>query len=330
MPSRRLLAVTFLAFVVWPQRASAQACEVTLNAEEQQVKSVLERVRNDPFAAGLTTFINELSRVDTDLDRWLQDANALKGPCERLEADQLSLNRDVASHNGRCSGTTSDPALVESCQQSANALNQRQAALDARGADLDSRNAALNVRGAAIGERATAAVNRGKEIINDSHVGEAFWLYAQRKSRDASAGNTTSCAAMVDMFSALGQKTSWDIDDIVTHTGQVLSNGVVLRARGIQVTLVPPGPRSGVLGFSATGFRPEYVDAISDNQVRHFVGYFAAGVRMPSAELAPILAEVRDANERGDYSLGVYASNLAARVKSNPRQLQGALGATCR
>lgn len=74
-------------------------------------------------------------------------------------------------------------------------------------------------------------------------------------------------------------------------------------------------------GFGASGFRVGFVD--SSNQVRHFVGFFAAGYMTDRAAARGMLAVNEGSYSSGnpDVALGIAAINLGVHFNGNYNQL---------
>ena len=87
-----------------------------------------------------------------------------------------------------------------------------------------------------------------------------------------------------------------------------------------------PNYRVGVTGqrFGTSGFKPEYqdYDPGSENQVRHFTGFFAAGysVGVPLGDVAVYLNEGA-VRRTPDVALGEKASSLGGNFFGNYKQL---------
>jgi hypothetical protein len=195
--------------------------------------------------------------------------------------------------------------------------------------------ASINAELAEIERRLVPVMERARSVLSQ-HSTEALFRKFAGQTRGA-----TDCETMAMLLGALGRRVDGDVAVLADAAGKVLSDGVSLRVRGFgQLDLVTKSP-NGYLRFNQSGFKQPYIDPDpnSANQVRHFVGYFVAGLigarrGVTSTQLVAHLADFRDANQPADYSLGLVAGSLGFRVADTPsltRSLEGAVrGAACR
>jgi hypothetical protein len=157
----------------------------------------------------------------------------------------------------------------------------------------------------------------------------AFRDYAVQLSNDTSK---TDCLKLALLVYKAGQL--WSRDTTMRTRGEVthgdggvgsvvdgLLNGLT-EISGVSRSASDPNYRVGVMrndpyyahSFSTTGFLPQFQDYTpgSQNQVRHFVGWFAAGADVPSFLARHELydQEGTERSSNADVALGLAAINL--------------------
>lgn len=158
---------------------------------------------------------------------------------------------------------------------------------------------------------------------------------------DKSPEEKSDCRAMSRILNEFSRAVGFNSKQLATYAGQVLSqDGVVFRIGGVGVHSIvrPASSEYRVDNFEDRGFRPEYrqpsVKPPYNNQVRHFVGYFALGIEYSDGFLAEptytaILAELRDEGEQADIDLGNVAAALARQAAGSPHMMEN-LGVSIR
>lgn len=138
--------------------------------------------------------------------------------------------------------------------------------------------------------------------------------------------SASDCRAMSRILNELSRSAGFNAEQLASYAGKVLSNGVAYRAYGLSYTLVPAAAADYAVPFLDTGFRPQFRQP-ENNQVRHFAGYFVAGLRNGSGLLADptltgFMAELRDMGERADIDLGNVAAALGRQAAGSPHMME--------
>jgi len=153
-----------------------------------------------------------------------------------------------------------------------------------------------------------------------------FRDYAKQLLNDTSKSDCLKLALMIYKAGQVwgGSDTFHNSDKIVDGLLAGLTEFSSIGLTG--TTASDPNYRVGVTGqrFGTSGFKPEYQDyePASENQVRHFVGFFAAGysVGVPLGDVAVYLNE-GTVRRTADVRLGEMASSLGGNFFGNYKQL---------
>ncbi len=306
---------------------SAQDNVIEIDPIWEDGKLLMAKLNQDPFSEGLTSYINDFEVLNDEMQDWIYKAELYKkNEYVPYTRELQRYEKEVKKYERKCSRPTDDPNLQSWCQQSyAHLTDWKNNILDPMYKQHLESAAEQNKWGADLKNREEEAVKNAEDILDDTE--KAFWLLAKVKSKEARANTISDCEALAQLVEALGQKVSYDLDEMVTMMGRVLAGGVAFDS----VSMVSSG-RYAPPFFADKGFRSQYVVAYKDvsrrNQVRHFVGYFIFGVQNYNNSLfSEIIARTLDGHEAGDYELGVVAANLGKEMAANPRLLRGLGGA---
>ena len=327
--SRRVGLFGVILFVsLQATSAHAQDCTYSLDPVELEVKTLLAKIQEDPFREGLTEYSEALTKVANAQDEWVRRAeDGNNNTCKPYTSDMAQYEADVQNYNGRCAGTLPEAAYNQ-CMSERGSLLNRKAALDARSKEMDSSLATLNAGGQEILKQAISAVEPAREILDPQNTEKAFWLLAHSKWSDVNENSLTDCEAMAQLYGALVKRVRANPGDIALYSGQVLANGVGYR----DITVVARGTNH--VDYGQDGFRPQYQDddPNSQNQVRHFAGYFVLGLKYPSrAQHADIVTYIRDTGQTADIALGITAASMGQMIANDPsriRFLEGTIRST--
>ncbi len=155
--------------------------------------------------------------------------------------------------------------------------------------------------------------NRGRCVVFD--IGSA-----KVRALELKAIERTDCAAMSQIVNEFARATNFNGEQLASYAGKVLSNGIEFYYHGISVTLVAPVEPHYAVPFGDSGFRDAYRDG--SNQVRHFAGYFAAGLHYNAETMTAIMAELRDRGEPPDIALGNLAAALGRQMAGVPHMME--------
>ena len=141
----------------------------------------------------------------------------------------------------------------------------------------------------------------GRQLLNDQTKSDCLKLaHLIYKAGQVSAGND--------------DRTVSTLLNGLTELGSISLSGT---------TRSDPNYQVGV--FGSTGFRPEFRDTTpgSGNQVRHFVGFFAAGysVGIPLGAVAVYLNEGSISSSNADVALGEKAASLGGNFFGDYKRL---------
>jgi hypothetical protein len=134
-----------------------------------------------------------------------------------------------------------------------------------------------------------------------------------KKSEQAS-----DCRAMSRTLNEFSRSVGFNGNNLVSYAGKILSNGIKYKS----YALVSPvsADYDYAVSFADVGFRSQYRDG--SNQVRHFVGYFSAGIHFDYPILTAILAELRDEGEPKDIALGNVAAALGRQAAGSEHMME--------
>jgi hypothetical protein len=134
---------------------------------------------------------------------------------------------------------------------------------------------------------------------------------------------TWDCLKLSLLIYKAGQVTGGDADKTISILLEGLTELSTLRPPR---QASDPNFRVGVDGsagrtFGQTGFRQDFQDQESPNQVRHFIAYLALGYRSPQNIASDAIAWGRDPNNQPDKDLGYAGIRLGSRYRGNYKQL---------
>lgn len=309
-PPRVVWACLLVVVIIAPLRAEARditiSCDIIVRPIWDGVPTLQKRLADDPFRDVLEVYRRDLDQLSGAHEKWFTGAHDwLNNNC----LPSLAAARAYQSH---CSGTLT-PSETSACQvELANAWRMNEAVT----AEAVRRNDELDD----LERRLQSAIGRANDILKPDATEQMFRRLVGRVQ-----GTMSDCQALARLMGALALRDNSDTQQLAKVAGRVLSKGV----SGGHLTLVA-APEAGVyVAFHQSGFRAPYLDMDknSDNQVRHFVGYFIMGMigaehGLTSRLLTEIIATHRDHNQPADYKLGLVAANLGAAVAANPAFLQ--------
>lgn len=309
-PVRVGIASCVLSFVAVAAPAQDVIVDCTIDDLPiwDEARAMLQRVRDDPFAEVLEVY-------QRDLEQLLEREDGMKRRArEWYENECLPAKRAGDAQRSQCSGELSESQEARCASLLATATNLKtQAMASAEVSNQETRDVEARLR---------SAIDRATDVLAKEAVERMFARLAQR----VHDSGVTDCEALARLLGALGKKVDGDIGLLRHVAGAVLANGVEDEV---------PRPQQGYVRFHQSGFRAQYLDpdANSDNQVRHFVGYFVLGAGGRSSRVLELVASQRDKGQLADYTLGLVAGNMGAKIAAQPSflsTLEGSVrGAAC-
>lgn len=297
-----------------PSRASAEdvtiRCDVMVRPIWSDLPKVMQRLEDDPFKVILEIYRSDLDQLAKGHEEWMARAH------EWLNNTCLPSLAAANAHRSSCGGAH-PTSTTASCQRLLSNAARMDAVVQAESVQI---NRDLDI----LERKLRSAMDRANDVLKPDVTEQLFRRLVGRFQKAVAQKTMRDCDALAILMGALARRTGGDAHQLAKVAGRVLAKGV----SGGVITLVPV-PEPGVyVEFNQIGFRAFYLDTDvhSQNQVRHFVGYFIMGMigaehGLTSRLLIQIIATHRDKNQPADHALGLVAANLGAELIVHPEFL---------
>ena len=325
------LCALMIAVIMAPRHSCAESvsrCDEALLKDEdlQSVKALTKALSEDAFADAFGVFVRDLDQVDRSLRDIADKRNSyLRNKCRphNAEVDRF----DDAARVWSSSHCVVGPVTKEEaagCSSREAELKGWQARLQVAYNTLFDESERLDRELQNVDGRAKLPLLNAQNLLNPDYIEDALRLYTWYVLDLKRSGSLNSCRAFAQIADKLGKRVA-NQDDFINFLtrGLIETSGENGRLIHIIITGDPPFRPSAGSTFDATGFKPQFVDVITDNQVRHAAGYMAIGYKLqvgPAAfnsfiqDIARQYVHGRDP-EMGDYYLALSAAQLGFRLK---------------
>lgn len=290
-------------------------CVLTKPAEYGYVILRRKELQAEPFAPALQIFIDDLLELESEGDE-LADQIALyeRTDCNPHNADVKAYYQVEDAYITDCNSGPVAPDVKISCDQRLSGLHARVAGINQRHAALQQKELAFAERAQRFDARALRARENAERVLDFDNVEHVLRLYVWtlRKARLAT-GTPTSCESFGRLLDALGAR--------VRNQGLFIDylSRTLIEER-LDLNFFSGDPRLTPLAgstFNATGFRRQYYAVETENQVRHVLGFIAAGyyrMRTPALVASYFLDYIADTEE--DFDLAVEGAKLGVALRT--------------
>jgi hypothetical protein len=289
------------------------------------LSELAEALKNDPFAEAFGIFVADIEETRESFrkidESW---SSYLRTKCRphNSEVDHF----ETAANQWSSSHCATGPLMKEEvygCQVELSRLQQWKTRLTDEYSEYRAEEEELLRELQDVDSRSKNRILNAQNLLNPDYVEDAFRLYTWYIIHRKEAGELNSCQAFALLADKLGARVA-NQGYFVDYLTRSLIETVGRNGRLVHIIIGnPPFKPTAGSTFDATGFRPKFVDTISDNQVRHTAGYIAIGYKMgpSSAEFNTFIQDIalkyvhREKPEMGDYYLAISAAQLGFRLK---------------
>jgi hypothetical protein len=318
---------TALFFVSAPARAQQPAplddCADLMVAVSgfDSLGAILDELQADSFAEAFGIYIRDIQRLDGEgRGEVTRMKDVIKTQCEPYlnGSHQWTTLKTELTDEG-CSGELS-PEQYDACKPKVDSLNSWARRLEAKRQKAQQRIDDVLAAAVDFAARAKLPLQNADNVLNPANTEEALRLYIWWLLRHEGSPPHNSCWAFSQIATALGKRVK-DQDSLIVWLSRNLVNPET-PLRYLPGGEAPLGPIAGNT-FSASGFKPKFIDLPSDNQVRHAAANMRVGYSLTGGPAAvysfknDLVARYihAQAPEWGDYYLAIAAAQLGFRLR---------------
>lgn len=291
-----------------------QRCALGLKSEQYgYVIMRAKELKEDAFAEAFDIFIEDLRKLEAEGDE-LADAVASyeRNECDPHNAKASALERDVKSYEADCRGELPQ-AQFEACISRKAALEPLISAMQNSYLVLHAKELEFIRRWRDFDQRAAKARANAEQMLDFDNTEQVLKLYVWKLRKQRLAiGSPTSCESMAKIFETMGKRVK-NQNLLIDYTARSL-----IEERQ-DLNFFTGDPRIKPLAgrtFDASGFRKQYYADITENQVRHVLGFIAAGyyqLKTPAQVMSYFMDRLFDTEE--DYELAVEGAKLGVSLR---------------
>ncbi len=267
-----------------------------------------KELQADAFVEAAEIFLSDLKKLEAEGDE-LTDAIASyeRSECTPHNVTARELEIEVRAFEAECRGELPQ-AQYDACVSRQSVLQPRSTAVQNEYLRLHAKEERYAERMRDYDARAARARDNAERVLDFDNTEEMVKLYVWklRKQRLAS-GTPTSCESFARIIEATGKRVK-NQDLLINYLSRVLiEEQLLLNFFTGDQRLRPLAGRT----FDASGFRKQYYAKLDENQVRHVLGFIAAGyyrLRTPSEVYSYFADYLTDTEE--DYDLAVEGARL--------------------
>jgi hypothetical protein len=283
---------------------------------------LLTNLEGDPFADAFGVYIRDVQRLDREGRELSQRVSVIaRNDCEPFlrERSQWTL-LDAELRNSGCFGQLPEQQYA-ACKPRVDGYRAWWSRLETQRLAANAKIAPALSSAIDFQARAKMPLLNAQNVLNPDNGEDAFRLYIWWYLRKEGSPPRNSCRAFADLATVLGKrvmKQDLFIDWLVRN---LVAPGTALDMVMTPAVAAPAGAR-----FQATGFKPQFFDKETDNQVRHAAAHIRLGYALPlDAGPSAVYSFADDLARKylhgnkpewEDYRLGVAAGRLGFRLKS--------------
>jgi hypothetical protein len=291
-----------------------ERCELGLKSQEFGYVIIRRKeLQEDAFVDAFDLFIGDLQKLE-DEGAELADAIASyeRSECNPHNERGRQLEAEISAFKAQCGGSLS-PEQYAACTSRKGILEERHRVFNNEYQRLHQKELSFAKRIADFDSRAANARSNAERVLDFDNTEQVLRLYVWKLRRQRQASGTpTSCESFARILEVMGKRVK-NQDLLIDYVSRSLIE------ERLDLNFFSGDPRLRPLAgrtFNASGFRRQYYADITENQVRHVLGFIAAGyyrLGTPAKVVSFFADYVADTEE--DYDLAVEGAKLGVGLK---------------
>ena len=305
-------------------------CDTLEFNQDDDLRRLLGRLRDDAFADALKTYIRDLSDAADTLHGLRAELQPYNSDCISVTDDARGFGGDARAWNrSDCVGGVSEDEGARCASRQAD-LRSRKSTLQDRYAAVSAASDRLNDAFSRTSAKAERAVRNANVILDPANIEQVLRLYMWHVIEERAQDE--SCRAFATIAKALSKRVANQklfIDYLVRNTVERLRWSVTLFTG--PGSAAPAFASSGKT-FNSSGFKAKFINKIGQdkNLVRHTAVHMYSGYKLPAGITATkLISYFRDilmqeykengeykgnVPENGDWYLALAAGQLGYRL----------------